>query len=382
MIGVWASLAARSRRSVALACFAVGWVGAGGHAQSPDSVEPPPLFRVHDLLPVSLTADISALLDDRSESPDRPATLTVTDPDGVRHEVGAEVRTRGEFRLDPSNCSFPPLRIDVDRSDAVGTVFEDQDDLKLVASCRPGRDSYEELVRAEYLAYRMYQAVSDQAFRVRPLRLTLIDGSGENPTETRGAFAIEEDDVLASRLGATIFDLEEGKNLPPEAFEPVAATTNAVFQYMIGNTDWSDIAGHNVELLERGGIAIVVPYDFDFSGLVDAPYSSPAPDLGLSDVRERRYRGWCANPFTNRTVLDRFRAAEDEIMRLWESDPELEDDTRRRGARYLQGFFDAIETDERAQRRFLRHCRRAEDRVGDVTSEGSPLSNAWSNGTS
>jgi len=378
---VTAPLPGRLSLAVALACPAVGLGVVSGHAQSPD-LDEPPLFRTHEALAVTLTADISALLDDRRESPDRPATLTVTDAEGVRHEIGAEVRTRGQFRLDPANCTFPPLRIDVDRSDAEGTVFEDQDDLKVVASCRPGWASYEQLVRAEYLAYRMYQAVSDHAFGVRLLELTLVDDSGENPTETREAFLIEEDDVLAERLEAAVFDLEEGKNLPPGAFEPVAATTNAVFQYMIGNTDWSDVAGHNVEILDRGGIAIVVPYDFDFSGLVDAPYSTPAPDLGLTDVRERRYRGWCANPFTTRTVLDRFRAAETEILGLWQSDPVLEDDTRRRGAGYLEAFFDAIETDERAQRRFLRDCRRAEDRVGDVTSSGSPLSNSWSDGTS
>jgi hypothetical protein len=368
--------------ALAVACIGAGVVPARGYAQSSDPADPPPLFRAHEPLVVTLTADISALLDDRRESPDRPATLTVVDADGARHDVGAEVRTRGEFRLDPANCAFPPLRIDVDRSDAVGTVFESQDDLKLVASCRPGLDAYEQLVRAEYLAYRMYQEVSEQAFRVRLLELTLVDASGENPPQTRGAFLIEEDDVLADRLGATIFDLEEGKNLPPDAFEPVAATTNAVFQYMIGNTDWSDIAGHNVEILERDGIAIVVPYDFDFSGLVDAPYSAPAPDLGLTDVRERRYRGWCANPVTTRAVLDRFRAAQARVLDLWASDGGLEDDARRRGARYLEAFFDAIETDERAQRRFLRDCRRAEDRVGDVTSTGSPLSNLWSDGTS
>jgi len=194
-------------------------------------------------------------------------------------------------------------------------------------------------------------------FRVRLVRLTLIDSSGDRDPETRPAFLVEENDALAERLGTTIFDLEEGKNLPASAFDPVSAVTTATFQYMIGNTDWSDIAGHNVEILQRGGGAKVVPYDFDFAGLVDAPYATPNPTFGLRSVRERYYRGWCGNPFNTRLVLDRFREARGDIMALWNTFQGLTDATRRSATRYLGEFFDAIETDERAQRSFLRDCR-------------------------
>lgn len=317
----------------------------------------PPLFSSHELLDVTLTADFSALRRDRRESPDRPAVLTAPATDGGTVDIGAELRTRGEFRLDPSNCTFPPLRMDVDGSDARGTVFESQDNLKIVSSCRPGRSAYDQLVLAEYLAYRTYQFVTEASFRVRLVRLTLIDTSGDRDPETRPAFFIEENDALAERLGTTIFDLEEGKNLPASAFDPMSAVTTATFQYMIGNTDWSDIAGHNVEILQRGGGAKVVPYDFDFAGLVDAPYATPNPDFGLRSVRERYYRGWCGNRFNTRLVLDRFREAQGDIMALWNTFPGLTDATRRSATRYLGEFFDAIETDERAVRKFIRDCR-------------------------
>ncbi|HNM27276.1 MAG TPA: hypothetical protein PKL15_17660, partial [Saprospiraceae bacterium] len=35
------------------------------------------------------------------------------------------------------------------------------------------------------------------------------------------------------------------------------------------------------------GKVLVIPYDFDFSGLVSAPYSSPSSDTGLRTVRDR-----------------------------------------------------------------------------------------------
>lgn len=319
--------------------------------------DPPPLFASTEPFRVTLRADLSALRDDRSASPDRPGVLVVDRGSGATVEIPVEVRTRGNFRRDPGNCSFPPLRIEVDGDEARGTVFEGQDDLKLVSSCRPERDSWEELVVEEYLAYRSLQAVSDATFRVRRLEIVFEDAAGDEETDERVGFVIEDDDALARRLDATVFDLQEGKNLPAQAFDPVSRMTNAVAQYMLGNPDWSDEAGHNVEILDRGGVALAVPYDFDFSGIVDAPYAVPPPQYRLDSVRERYYRGWCENPVTTRTVLARFRAARDSVLELWRTEPGLTDRSRRRALGYLEEFFDAIETGERAELRFLRDCR-------------------------
>jgi hypothetical protein len=322
----------------------------------------PFLFASHDTLSLTITADVRALDDDRRSSPDRPAVFTLPalgSPvgEGVTIDVPGEVRTRGAFRLDPGNCSFPQLRLDVDGDDADGTALEGQDKLKLVSSCRPGRNSYDELVRLEYLVYRTHALVADATFRVRWIRLTLVDEGGVEEPLTRGGFLIEEDDALAERFGAEVFDLEEGKNLPRTGLDPTSMLSTALFQYMVGNLDWSAVAGHNVELLDRGGAAIVVPYDFDFTGVVDAPYATPPAAFQLSSVRERVYRGWCANPVLTAAALQRFRSGEEAVLTLWRETPGLADDTRRRVISYMEEFFDAIETDERANRRFLRDCR-------------------------
>jgi hypothetical protein len=319
----------------------------------------PPLFASDAPFPMTITADIEALLGDRRESPDRPATFgvpTLADATVLR-DVPGEVRTRGAFRLDPSHCSFPPVRIDVDGSDPDGTVLEGQDHLKLVSSCRPGRDQYDELVRLEYLVYRTYALIADASFRTREILVTFVDARGIRDPETRPGFLVEQDDALAARMGAVVYELEEGKNLPPGALDPTSMLNTAVFQYMVGNPDWSDVAGHNVELLDRGGVAIVVPYDFDFTGLVDAPYAIPPEQFGLDSVRDRIYRGWCASPLRTAAALDRFRTSERAVMALWAGAEGLSDDTRRHAISYLESFYDAIETDDRAQRRFLRDCR-------------------------
>jgi hypothetical protein len=334
------------------------------YAQIGAEAEPvvPPLFASDEVLPLTITTDLRALVGDRRTSPDRPAVFTVPglgpgSGAGTPVEVPGEVRTRGAFRLDPSNCSFPPLRIDIDADVAEGTELEGQDHLKLVSSCRPGRASYDELVRLEYLVYRTHALVADVSFRTRWIELTLVDETGAEDPVTRSGFLIEQDDALAERFGAVVFDLEEGKGLPRTALDPSSMLSTALFQYMIGNSDWSDVEGHNVELLDRGGVAVVVPYDFDFTGLVDAPYATPPTSFQLSSVRERVYRGWCANPVLTARELERFRSSKDAVLTLWRDASELDEDTRRRTVSYLEEFYEDIETDERANRRFLRDCR-------------------------
>ena len=209
----------------------------------------------------------------------------------------------------------------------------------------------------EYLTYRAYRLITDRSFMVRPLQVTFVDTSGRNETETRYAFLIEDADALAERLGGVEYELPESQNLPARAFEPSTQTTAAVFQYMIGNTDWSDVAGHNVEIIDRNGVAFAVPYDFDYSGLVDARDAVPAENLGLTEVTERRYRGWCQNPIVTQSTLQRFRDTQESVLALFESHPGLDEGSRNRTLRFLRDFYDDIETDTRAQRRFLRDCR-------------------------
>ncbi len=316
----------------------------------------PSLFADEAPLAVTIEADFAALRGDRADSPDRPA-LYRAGSDSSLVELEGEIRTRGRFRLDPANCSFPPLRIEISAREGRGTLLDGIDDTKLVSSCRPGRDSYDQLVILEYLAYRTYGLLTEASFRVRRLEVTFVDTSGEHEPETRSAFVIEEDEELAARLDSELFELEEGRNLNPAGVESRSQLTVSVFQYMIGNTDWSTVAGHNVELLSRGNAAHAVPYDFDSSGLVNAPYATFDPDLGIRTVRERKYRGYCVNAFLVGLVLDDFRARREETLALWAAEPGLDDTSRAEAIRYLESFYEDIETNDRAERRFLRDCR-------------------------
>jgi hypothetical protein len=96
-----------------------------------------------------------------------------------------------------------------------------------------------------------------------------------------------------------------------------------------------------------------VPYDFDFSGLVNAPYAV-TPD-GEGDVRDRRYRGFCAHNAQALAVAAEFRARRGALLAVLGQVP-LDEPARRRATAYLDSFFADIADDRRTTARLLRTC--------------------------
>ncbi len=97
---------------------------------------------------------------------------------------------------------------------------------------------------------------------------------------------VEDEEETTARMNGK---LVEQYGLSPDSLILNQAALVSVFQYMIGNTDWEIAMMRNVRLIKspETGKILVVPYDFDFSGLVGAPYASPSSDSGLKTVRDR-----------------------------------------------------------------------------------------------
>jgi len=131
-----------------------------------------------------------------------------------------------------------------------------------------------------------------------------------------------------------------------------------VFQYLIGNTDWSVPALHNIKLLRMSdqSVLLPVPYDFDFSGVINTRYSTPDPKLGLESVEERMYRGVCRSEVELEPVLEIFREKKDEIYTLYEEFPYLRDKVKRRTLNYFDDFYDTINNQRRAKAEFKDRC--------------------------
>jgi hypothetical protein len=133
----------------------------------------------------------------------------------------------------------------------------------------------------------------------------------------------------------------------------------ALFEYFIGNTDWSVEFLQNVKLLaqDSNGIAHTVPYDFDHAGLVSAPYAKPAEELELSSVRERRYRGYCLPDITQlEPAIKEFIAIREKVNALYASASYLDDGYRKTVLKFIDEFYSTVGDTQRKQREFGYPC--------------------------
>lgn len=311
------------------------------------------LFDENSLVDIALEGPLSTVMRDVEERRERAFLLHI---DGVALDV--EVRVRGNSRL--VHCRFPPLRLDFPAEQPAQTVFSGQDKLKLVTHCRDNAH-FEQNVLEEYAAYRIMNLLSEMSFRVRPLRIRYVDT--ESPGADTGAhfgFVVESDEELAGRHAGEILDVP---HVTRSMLDETQSALVYVFQYLIGNTDWShvrfpgdDHCCHNGRLVSAGGRTYYVPYDFDLSGLVDARYAKPQPELRLRSVRVRRYRGYCTDRRYLENALRRVISERDRILVLFQGLPGLEDKSRKSGSDYLQRFFERAADEEKLLREFERRC--------------------------
>lgn len=325
-----------------------------------------PLFAAHELLHLTIEADFDALRrQDRSqESEERPAILRWSEPEGSEGSLEIQIRTRGNFRLMRRNCEFPPLRLNIRTGEAEGTLFHGQDKLKVVSPCRLGQSYWEQYVLREYLAYRTFNLLTEASYRVRLARVTYVDTSGKDDPFTRYAYIIEDEDAMAARSGRRVVELPEGRQVHPGTLEPHHAVLADVFQYLIGNTDWSGVAMHNMTFVQGPGGAdsATIPYDFDFSGVVDARYAAPDSTLPITRVTQRHFRGFCPSEIgrameTYDSVFALFRERKEAIYGLWTAQEGLEAGTVREVTRFFDDFYRTLEDPRRIESQMMRNCR-------------------------
>ncbi len=322
-----------------------------------EAAENAPLFTSREPLVVTLEADIDDLKRHREEENEREGSLTFPGPDGEPMTVSVKLTTRGDFRLDRDNCNFPPLRLDLPRGDVGGTVFDGQNKIKMVSPCHESRDDYQRYVLLEYLVYRTFNVLTPVSYRVRLLEITFRDTSGENQERTKYAFLIEDIDRLAERhRGLEAEDLTE---IHPYNMENGQSLLVDLFQYMVGNTDFSAPFFHNVKMILLDGPTYMpIPYDFDFSGAVDARYARPPEDLPIDWVRDRYYRGFCREHFDPAATLQLFNQRREAIYAMVQGVEQLEEKERDNLLEYYDEFYQTINDERRTQREIVRRCRR------------------------
>jgi hypothetical protein len=318
-----------------------------------------PLFESNDVIDIAITAPVDEIAAKAERS-------TKSHAGSLSHggeTLAIELSARGNARRKSSACRFPPLRVKFETPPPAGSLFEGQKSLKLVTHCRSD-DSFQQHTLLEYTAYRMLNVLTEEGFRVRLARVSYSDPASSRLVIPRFGFFIEDVDDLAARVGMAEVKVSK---VSLAQHVPEAAARGALFNHMIANHDWSMMRGpegenccHNGKLLganeaATGGL-VYVPYDFDFSGFVDAPYASPPPEIRIKSVRTRSYRGHCALNAAAVLEARRFRARKSEILGAVDATPGLTPKTIAEARAYLGAFFAEI-ADDAAVTKLTKRCR-------------------------
>ena len=317
-----------------------------------------PLFQRADPIEFTLTANFSAINKDRNpESTTRyPATLTVAAADGAPRNIPVKLSARGHFRRMARNCSVVPLRVEFPKDGMAGTPFDGQTTLKLGTGCEDSKE-YEQITLREYLQYPLFNLVTPLSFRARLARATYTDEKSKKKSAARYALFIEHENDVARRAEGRVVELSR---VVFKDLEDQTLTRMMLFEYMIGNTDFSIWALHNVRIVQKPDRTLLgVPYDFDLSGLVHAPYATPDRRLGLRSVVDRLYRGPCRSTDEFDAAAAPFRAKHAEMLALIEGMRNLDQGLRGEMKEYVESFFRAIDKPASIKKTLVDSCKPA-----------------------
>lgn len=324
--------------------------GASGNAQD---IRMPPLFQGQNPLSIRLSVSVRDLRRETNDSTYIPSMLSFKVGE-VWDTIPIDIRIRGNFRK--KNCTYPPLRIKFKKEDTDGTLFDGTKSVKLVLPCHVGKSSME-LINKEYLCYQLYHPITDLHLKTRLLDITLIEKGKQEKISQVNGFFIEDDDQLAERNHARVVDAER---INPLQLEDTSALKFDLFQYMIANTDFSTTVVHNAEvLLTDKGRYIAVPYDFDMTGIVNAPYATFDPKWEIERVTQRVYKGYCRNENVAQYVRQDYLKREEVIYQIIDSHGNLFNPKETEGLKkYVGEFFRVLKNDYDYSEKITAKCRK------------------------
>jgi hypothetical protein len=303
-----------------------------------------PLFEDQTKLDVIIEMPMKTIIKDAEDKPEVAGVLRYTD---AASEVVLDytMTTRGKSRLE--YCKFPPLSMNLKKKQVEGTIFEGQNKLKIVTRCRPGK-VFERYLFQEFGIYAGFNVLTDKSFRVRMLSVTFKDSEGKRKDEVQPAFFLESDNEVAERLS---MELINSPTIDPAQLDSKHSSLFTLYQYLIANTDWWMLKGpgsepccHNGKVIATPGTLngwIVLPYDFDQSGLINTRYSVADERLGIRSVKQRLFRGRCLNM----KHLDESIATFNELRPQIEAalnPPEMDERSRKKALKFVDGFYEIV----------------------------------------
>jgi len=290
-----------------------------------------PLFAHDSLISLTLSAPFQTIFDDIDEKRFyHAATLVLGDS-----IIPISVRTRGHYRRDTALCKLLPLKLKFKKKAVKGTLFHKQSILKLALPCTTDHEGQQLLLR-EYLCYKLYAQLTPLGFRTRLFKIEVHDTENGLSDQEGTGFLIEHKKKLGKRNHGKIRDTPY---LEDHQMNRYMHHFMEIFQYMIGNDDWSIHYLHNIEMLYSDEIsgAVPIPYDFDMSRFVDPPYASHDTVERLQDYFEE-----LPSKEEVEYIFQFFVQQKDSLISVIHQCPQLDSTHKQACLQHLEQFYDSI----------------------------------------
>ena len=345
--------------SVLISCCAQGYVFSqddeSDHFYSDTLSIQVDLFSQEVPMELTLKFDIKSYQREKLKGEYMPVQLIYHVNDTLEINKEVRVKARGEFRRE--HCILPPFWLNIKKSEVENEFLEGTKKIKIVTHCKDSKQ-YAQYVIKEYLAYKIYSEISPYSFKVRLIRMKYIDTGRKNKETSSWAFMIEPEEMMAERLGV-ISIKSDGVSM--RYTDTLMMDVVALYMYMIGNADYSVAGRHNLKLIRQKDplkpLVVPIPYDFDYTGIVNASYAVPGENLGLTSVTERYFLGPCRDDHQYLAAIDQIQRNKDNILELVISSPYLDEKMRKEMINYLEDYFSDAEKPEKLLKSLKSTCR-------------------------
>ena len=110
------------------------------------------LFNNDEIMHVRIISDFRNLIKRKYQDEYQPAVLETTLFDTITVKRDLKVKARGNYRR--KTCSFPPIKLNFPKKQAIFSQIQEFDKIKLVGNCRAGA-LYDQYLIQEYYTYKM-----------------------------------------------------------------------------------------------------------------------------------------------------------------------------------------------------------------------------------
>ena len=308
-------------------------------------------FAEQELFEITLEAEFDSILNSKKFNRYLDGKLSYKDKNEDLKSIPVTLKQRGKYRR--RICNFPPLKLKFAEKDLNALNLETaSNNLKIVTHCHEQNSISRENLLREYLAYKIYEFHSEKHFRVHLSKIKYKTPNEKKHRFERYAIILEDDENMANRMGGEILDT---MHCAISKMNQENLKINAVYQFMIGNSDWDPVKVRNIKLVRKDNLESfnVVPYDFDFSGLVNASYAIPNPNFKLKNIRERVMQCKFESEEEMEKVIELFINKKETVLDYCKNFKTLPKSSRRDIEGYLNSFYSIIENEELRKNTFM-----------------------------